>query len=107
MNPTEESRVHIRFEPPVAFTAPATIAMSRVTASAGKRGTGSWAPTMVREVLLRERYIGWIQWGKAAKTYRGGTKVRLESATEDRIRAERPESTSRLLGKRGRRRPEA
>jgi site-specific DNA recombinase len=59
--------------------------------SAGKRGTGSWAPTMVREILLRERYIGWIQWGKAAKTYRGGTKVRLESAAEDRIRAERPE----------------
>ena len=59
--------------------------------SAGKRGTGSWAPTMIREILVRERYIGWIQWGKAAKAYRGGTKVRLEAAAEDRIRTERPE----------------
>lgn len=58
---------------------------------AGRRGSGSWAPTMVREMLLRERYIGSLVWGKAAKAYRGGTKVRLESAQEDRIRAERPE----------------
>ncbi len=58
---------------------------------AGKRGTGSWAPSMIRELLLRERYIGVLVWGKAAKAYRGGTKVRLEIAPEDRIRTERPE----------------
>jgi site-specific DNA recombinase len=58
---------------------------------AGRRGSGSWAPTMIREMLLRERYIGSLVWGKAAKAYRGGTKVRLETAPEGRIRTERPE----------------
>jgi len=59
--------------------------------SAGKRGTGSWAPTMILSMLRNERYIGAVLWGKATKTYRGGTKVRLQSAEEDRIRSERPE----------------
>lgn len=59
--------------------------------SAGKRGTGSWSPSMILCLLRNERYLGVIQWGKAVKTYRGGTKVRLKSANEDRIRTERPE----------------
>jgi site-specific DNA recombinase len=58
---------------------------------AGRRGSGSWAPTMVREMLLRERYAGVLVWGKAAKAYRGGTKVRLARAAADCIRVERPE----------------
>jgi hypothetical protein len=58
---------------------------------AGKRGSGSWAPTMIREMLLRERYLGVLVWGKAAKTYRGGTKVRLETAESERIRTVREE----------------
>jgi len=59
--------------------------------SAGKRGTGSWAPTMILCMLRNERYLGVVKWGKATKTYRGGTKVRLQSAPEDRIRTDRPE----------------
>ena len=58
---------------------------------AGRRGSGSWAPTMIREVLLRERYAGVLVWGKAAKAYRGGTKVRLAQPDEECIRVERPE----------------
>jgi site-specific DNA recombinase len=59
--------------------------------SAGKRGTGSWSPTVILCMLRNERYLGLVKWGKATKTYRGGTKVRLQSAEEDRIRTERPE----------------
>jgi site-specific DNA recombinase len=58
---------------------------------AGRRGSGSWAPTMIREMLIRERYVGVLVWGKAAKAYRGGTKVRLVGAAEDLVRVERPE----------------
>jgi site-specific DNA recombinase len=58
---------------------------------AGRRGSGSWSPGAIREILLRERYLGILVWGKAAKAYRGGTKVRLESAVEDRIRTVREE----------------
>jgi len=58
---------------------------------AGKRGSGSWAPTMIREMLLRERYIGALVWGQRAKAYRGGTKVRLARPDAEHIRVERPE----------------
>lgn len=58
---------------------------------AGKRGSGSWAPTMIFRMLRNERYTGAVLWGKHAKTYKGGTKVRLMSAVEDRIRTERAE----------------
>ena len=56
---------------------------------AGRRGSGSWAPTMVREMLLRERYAGVLVWGKMAKAYRGGTRVVLERKDEECIRVER------------------
>ena len=58
---------------------------------AGKRGSGSWAPGMIREMLLRERYAGVQVWGKAAKAYRGGTKVRLARADDECIRMIREE----------------
>lgn len=60
---------------------------------AGKRGTGSWAPTVVRPMLRRERYRGVLSWGEMEKTYRLGTKVRVHRAhdDEDRVRAERPD----------------
>ncbi len=58
---------------------------------AGRRGSGSWAPGMIREMLLRERYIGVLVWGKAAKAYRGGTKVRLVRADDACIRMTREE----------------
>lgn len=58
---------------------------------AGRRGSGSWAPTMIRDMLQRERYVGVLVWGRAQKAYRGGTKVRIARAEADCIRVERPE----------------
>lgn len=55
------------------------------------RGTGSWSAARIREMLIRERYIGAFVWGKAHKTYRGGTKVRVAKAESDLVRVERPE----------------
>ncbi|MBX3230688.1 MAG: recombinase family protein [Labilithrix sp.] len=46
--------------------------------SAGKRGTGSWSPSAVFEIIHRERYLGRIVWNKFEKMYRKGTKVRVE-----------------------------
>ncbi|GAC1549848.1 MAG: recombinase family protein [Polyangiales bacterium] len=44
---------------------------------AGKRGTGSWSPSVVWDILRRERYRGNIVWNKREKMYKGGTKVRV------------------------------
>ncbi len=44
---------------------------------AGKRGTGSWSFSSIREMVRRERYRGVLVWGKQEKTYKGGTKVRI------------------------------
>ena len=61
---------------------------------AGKRGTGSWSPSVVRPMLRRERYRGMIHWGEFEKTYCLGTKTRVRRAAddEDRVRGvEMPE----------------
>jgi site-specific DNA recombinase len=58
---------------------------------AGKRGTGSWSPGSIHEMLRRERYRGFLIWGKMEKTYRGGTKVRVSRAAEDWTTTEVPE----------------
>jgi site-specific DNA recombinase len=58
---------------------------------AGRRGTGSWGSGVVREILLRERYVGTLVWGKISKAYRGGTRVRVENADDDCVRVERPD----------------
>jgi len=50
---------------------------------AGRRGTGSWAPSTLHAILRRDRYRGVLVWGKKEKTYKGGTKVRV-----DRVEAE-------------------
>jgi DNA invertase Pin-like site-specific DNA recombinase len=39
---------------------------------------GSWTPSCIREMLRRPLYVGRIEWGKAHKLYRGGTRVRTE-----------------------------
>ena len=59
---------------------------------AGKRGTGSWAPTVIRPMLRRERYRGVLSWGEMEKTYKLGTKVRVHRLPddEDRVRIELP-----------------
>jgi site-specific DNA recombinase len=58
---------------------------------AGKRGTGSWSPTVVRPILRRERYHGVLVYGVTKKTYRGGTKVRVKRSANEIIRVQRPE----------------
>jgi site-specific DNA recombinase len=59
--------------------------------SAGKRGTGSWSPSAVHALLRRERYRGTIVWGRFAKGYRKGTKVRTEQPETDWLRVEAPQ----------------
>ena len=60
---------------------------------AGRRGTGSWAPTVIRPMLRRERYRGINAWGEMEKTYKLGTKVRVHRAPddEDRVRVDMPD----------------
>lgn len=55
---------------------------------AGRRGTGSWSYSSIREMLRRERYRGVLVWGRQAKTYRGGTKVRVARPESDWVTLE-------------------
>ena len=57
---------------------------------AGRRGTGSWSPSVIHDMLRRVRYRGVLEWGRMAKTYRGGTKVRVRRPAVD-VRVERPD----------------
>jgi len=43
---------------------------------AGRRGTGSWAPTAIRAILTNPRYVGEGRYNQTRKLYKGGTKVR-------------------------------
>ncbi len=58
---------------------------------AGRRGTGVWSYSSIREMLRRDRYRGVIIWGKHEKTYRGGTKVRVPRSKDEWITLEVPE----------------
>lgn len=58
---------------------------------AGKRGTGSWSPSCVREMIRRPRYRGCIEWGKVGAEYRGGTRVTFDRKAVDVITFEAPE----------------
>ncbi|HMR79682.1 MAG TPA: recombinase family protein, partial [Polyangiaceae bacterium] len=58
---------------------------------AGKRGTGSWSPSVVWEMVRNERYRGVLVWGRTQKGYSGGTKVRRQTGRESWVVAERPE----------------
>lgn len=42
---------------------------------AGTRGTGSWSPSALHEILHRDRYLGVLRWGVTGSRYRGGTRV--------------------------------
>ena len=57
---------------------------------AGKRGTGSWAPSALFSVLRRTRYVGVLEWNRMEKMYRKGTKVRVEREARDVVRVEAP-----------------
>ncbi len=58
---------------------------------AGVRGTGSWAPSCIWEILHRERYRGTLVWGRVGGEYRGGTRVTVERPEEQCTRVERPD----------------
>ncbi len=58
---------------------------------AGRRGTGVWSYSSIREMLRRDRYRGRIIWGKHEKTYRGGTKVRILREADKWVRLDVPE----------------
>ena len=58
---------------------------------AGKRGTGSWSYSSIREMVRRDRYRGLIVWGKREKTYKGGTKVRVARPEAEWVTLEAPE----------------
>lgn len=57
----------------------------------GKRGTGSWSYSSIREMVRRERYRGVLVWGKQEKTYKGGTKVRIARPESNWITMDAPE----------------
>jgi site-specific DNA recombinase len=56
-----------------------------------RKGTGSWAPSSVRGLLLNERYIGVLAFGEHRKVYRAGTKGRIRVPDAEIIRALRPD----------------
>ncbi len=57
---------------------------------AGRRGTGSWAPSTLLEILRRPLYVGRLEWGATRKGYRLGTKVRTPQRREDVIATDAP-----------------
>ena len=57
---------------------------------AGRRGTGSWSPSTLVEMLRRPLYIGRVEWGATRKGYRLGTKVRTPQRREDVIATDAP-----------------
>ncbi|MGE3632208.1 MAG: recombinase family protein [Sandaracinaceae bacterium] len=58
---------------------------------AGRRGTGSWAYTTVNSILCNRRYLGLIPWNRMEKTYRGGTRVRIERPRDEWMEVPAPQ----------------
>jgi site-specific DNA recombinase len=58
--------------------------------SAGKRGTGSWSPSAVHAMLRRDRYRGVLTWGRLAKGYKKGTKVRTVRPAKEWLHVDAP-----------------
>jgi len=54
------------------------------TPSHGRRGTGSWAPSAIRAMLLNERYRGVYVHGRVARVRKGGRRV-AELADESQV----------------------
>lgn len=55
---------------------------------AGGRGTGSWSPSVIGEIVRRERYRGQLVWGAEGKAYKGGTRIRVEHPECDWVRVQ-------------------
>lgn len=58
---------------------------------AGRRGTGSWSPSTIRSIVTNPRYRGLVPWNRMQKTYRGGTKVRVERDPDEWMLIPAPE----------------
>jgi site-specific DNA recombinase len=59
--------------------------------TAGKRGTNSWSPGCVREILRRERYRGVYRHGLIHRVRRGGKRVVVAGRLDEVIAREIPE----------------
>jgi len=58
---------------------------------AGRRGTGTWSPSAVHEMLCRDRYIGVLRWGVAGSEYLHGTRHATTRTGEGVVELEVPE----------------
>ncbi|MBX3156783.1 MAG: recombinase family protein [Deltaproteobacteria bacterium] len=59
--------------------------------SAGRRGSGSWAPGAVRTVLLNARYRGVYVHGRIKKVRQGGATIRAKADPHEVLTVEVPE----------------
>src|SRR5713226_1592041 len=53
-------------------------------------GGTSWAPTAVREMLLRDDYRGVVRWNRTQKVHRGGTRGQRQRPPEEIVTIENP-----------------
>jgi site-specific DNA recombinase len=60
-------------------------------ATAGRRGSGSWAPSLVRSILLNPRYRGFYIHGRIKKVRSGGGVNYVKADAKDVMTAEVPE----------------
>src|SRR5499433_751482 len=58
---------------------------------AARGGTGSWAPTAVREILRRPLYSGRVIWNRSQKITRRGTKAQRQRPEAEWLQHEAPE----------------
>src|SRR5207249_3816494 len=65
--------------------------LNRDGVSAPRAGTGSWAPTAVREIIRRELYAGVVVWNRSQKITRRGTKAQRQRPEAEWLRREAPE----------------
>lgn len=59
--------------------------------SAGRRGSGSWAPSAVRTILLNQRYRGVYIHGRIKKVRNGGGSLRVKADPSEVLVIELPE----------------
>jgi site-specific DNA recombinase len=59
--------------------------------SAGRRGSGSWAPTAIRAMLLNPRYRGVYIHGRVKKVRQGGAARRVKADPQETIVVDVPE----------------
>src|SRR5499427_4155890 len=58
---------------------------------AARGGTGSWAPTAVREILRRDLYQGRVVWNRSQKITRQGTKAQRQRPATEWLEREAPD----------------